>query len=37
VFFTDPLSATLLAIAALAVLGPIMWRLWQRHRQVSPA
>jgi putative tricarboxylic transport membrane protein len=37
VFFTDPLSATLLAIAAAALLGPLMWRLWQRRRQVSPA
>jgi putative tricarboxylic transport membrane protein len=33
VFFVDPLSATLLAIAALAVLGPFLWRLWRRHRQ----
>jgi putative tricarboxylic transport membrane protein len=37
VFFTDLLSVTFLVIAALAVLGPIAWRLWQRHRQVSPA
>jgi putative tricarboxylic transport membrane protein len=36
VFFTDPLSAALLAIAALAVFGPLLWRLWQRHRQVRP-
>lgn len=26
VFFTQPLSATLLAIAALVVLGPVLWR-----------
>jgi putative tricarboxylic transport membrane protein len=37
VFFTDALSVTLLAIAALAVLGPMLWRLWERHRQASPA
>jgi putative tricarboxylic transport membrane protein len=37
VFFTDPLSATLLGIAGLALLGPLAWRLLQRRRQISPA
>ena len=33
VFFTSPLSATLLAIAALAVFGPMIWR-WRTKRAV---
>ena len=36
VFFTDPLSATLLVISLLALVGPFGWRLMQR-RQVTPA
>jgi putative tricarboxylic transport membrane protein len=31
VFFTHPLSAALLVIAALALLGPILFRLLQRR------
>ncbi|MGH6898670.1 MAG: tripartite tricarboxylate transporter permease [Geminicoccaceae bacterium] len=34
VFFTDLLSLALLIIAALALLGPLVWRWWGR-RQVS--
>jgi putative tricarboxylic transport membrane protein len=30
VFFTHPLSATLLAIAAVALVGPMLWRLRRR-------
>ena len=30
VFFTDPLSAAFLIIAALALLGPFVWRWWAR-------
>jgi putative tricarboxylic transport membrane protein len=37
VFFTDPLSATLLLIAALAVLGPFAWRWWGQRRRVRAA
>jgi putative tricarboxylic transport membrane protein len=36
VFFTHPLSASLLAIAALALLGPILFRLLQ-HKAAKPA
>jgi len=36
VFFTQPLSATLLVIAVLALLGPIAWRAL-RHRGVGAA
>ena len=36
-FFTDPLSAAFLIIAALALLGPFVWRWWARRREVSPA
>jgi putative tricarboxylic transport membrane protein len=35
VFFTDLLSLALLIIAALALLGPLVWRRWARKRQVS--
>jgi putative tricarboxylic transport membrane protein len=35
VFFTDLLSLALLIIAALALLGPLVWRWWGR-RQVGP-
>ena len=35
VFFTDLLSLALLIIAALALLGPLVWR-WRGRRQVSP-
>jgi putative tricarboxylic transport membrane protein len=31
-FFTHPLSATLLAIAAIALIGPMIWRLRSRSR-----
>jgi len=31
VFFTHPLSATLLAIAAIALIGPMIWRLRRRR------
>lgn len=34
VFFTDPISAALLLIAALALLGPFVWR-W-RQRRLDP-
>jgi putative tricarboxylic transport membrane protein len=37
VFFTDPLSLALLIIAALALLGPFVWRWWKQRREVSPA
>ncbi len=32
VFLTTPLSAALLAVAALIVLWPFLWRLWWRRR-----
>ena len=32
VFLTHPLSAALLALAAIALAGPFAWRLWQRGR-----
>jgi putative tricarboxylic transport membrane protein len=35
VFFTDPLSAAFLIIAAVALLGPFGWRLRERRRQIS--
>jgi putative tricarboxylic transport membrane protein len=34
VFFTDPLSLALLIIAALALVGPFLWRWRGRHRDV---
>jgi putative tricarboxylic transport membrane protein len=37
VFFTDPLSAAFLIIAALALLGPFVWRWWDQRRQVRHA
>src|SRR3546814_3565634 len=33
VFFTSPLSASLLAIAAIIVVGPIIWRLVRRSEE----
>jgi putative tricarboxylic transport membrane protein len=33
VFFTDTLSLALLIVAALALLGPLAWRLWRGSRQ----
>ena len=33
VFLTEPISAALLAVAATALIGPILWRL--RRRQPS--
>jgi putative tricarboxylic transport membrane protein len=35
VFFTDPLSAAFLIIAAVALLGPFVWRWWGHQRQVT--
>jgi putative tricarboxylic transport membrane protein len=35
VFFTHPLSAALLALAAVALVGPIVWRLRRRTAQES--
>jgi putative tricarboxylic transport membrane protein len=32
VFFTDLLSLALLIIAALALLGPLLWRWWGRRQ-----
>jgi len=39
VFLTRPLSASLLAVAALALLAPVLWRLARRRRagQAAPA
>jgi putative tricarboxylic transport membrane protein len=37
VFFTDLLSLALLIIAALALLGPWVWRRWGRERQRAQA
>jgi putative tricarboxylic transport membrane protein len=37
VFFTDTLSLALLIIAALALLGPVLWRWRVRHRQIRAA
>src|SRR3546814_17048865 len=35
VFFTSPLSASLLAIAAIIVVGPTIWRLVRRRKTCS--
>ena len=35
IFVTEPLSAALLAIAAMALFGPILWRLLRRRRPVA--
>jgi putative tricarboxylic transport membrane protein len=35
VFFTRPLSATILAIAAVALLTPLMMTYWQRRRDLQ--
>jgi putative tricarboxylic transport membrane protein len=37
VFFTDPLSLALLIVAALALLGPFLWRRLGRRREIRPA
>jgi putative tricarboxylic transport membrane protein len=37
VFFTDPLCAAFLIIAALALLGPLVWHWWGRRRPVRDA
>jgi TctA family transporter len=37
VFFTDPLSLALLIVAALALLGPFLWRRFGRRREVRAA
>jgi putative tricarboxylic transport membrane protein len=37
VLFTDPLWLALLIIAALALLGPFLWRRLGRCREVRPA
>jgi putative tricarboxylic transport membrane protein len=37
VFFTDLLSLALLIIAALALLGPVVWRRWGRRRRDGSA
>jgi putative tricarboxylic transport membrane protein len=37
VFFTDTLSLALLIIAALALLGPLVWHRWGRRREVRHA
>jgi putative tricarboxylic transport membrane protein len=37
IFVTQPLSAALLAIAVLALVGPLLWRLWQMRRAGSPS
>jgi hypothetical protein len=36
VLFTDPLWLALLIIAALALLGPFLWRWRGRRRQIAP-
>src|SRR3546814_12549676 len=35
VFFTSPLSASLLAIAITIVFGPLVWRLVRRRQRLS--
>jgi putative tricarboxylic transport membrane protein len=37
VFFTDPFSLALLIMAALALLGPFVWRWRGRRRQLRGA
>ena len=32
VFLTQPISAALLALAAVALVAPVAWRLWSRLR-----
>ena len=36
VFVTEPLSAVILALAATALIGPILWRLYRRRPKPAP-